>query len=113
MLHSLRALALMVSLLLVSREASSKPQATSAAVSSNQPVVVIGFVGGFVRHDDRVHTEVQLLERLREGYTSSVYVQLFENHRGKQAHQAILRLLHANREDALSPEEKQNARIII
>src|ERR1700722_4511636 len=113
MFRCLRVLLLLVSLPLVSREASSKPQATSAAVSSTQPVVVIGFVGGFVRHDDLFHTQVQLLERLREGYPSSVYVQMFENHRGKQAHQAILRLLHANREDALSPEEKQNARIII
>ena len=112
MLPSLRVLLLVVSLLLVSGEASSKPQATSAGVSSAEPVVV-GFVGGFVRHDDRVHTEVQLIERLREGYASSVYVQMFENHRGKEAHQAILRRLHANRDGVLSAEEKQNARIII
>jgi hypothetical protein len=108
----LRVLFLVVSLLLVSREASSKPQATIASVSSAEPIVV-GFVGGFVRHDDRVHGEVQLIERLRGGYASDVYVQMFENHRGKEAHQAILRRLHANRDGALSPEEKQNARIII
>jgi hypothetical protein len=113
MLPTLRVLLLIVSLLLVSREGSAKPQASGAAVSSAEPVVVIGFVGGFVRHDDRVHTEVQLLERLRDGYASSVYLQMFENHHGKQAHQAILRLLHANRDGALSPGEKQNARIII
>jgi len=112
MLPSLRVLLLAVSLLVVSGEASAKPQATSAGVSSAEPVVV-GFVGGFVRHNDRVHTEVQLIERLREGYASSAYVQMFENHRGKEAHQAILRRLHANRDGALSPEEKQNARIII
>jgi hypothetical protein len=112
MLPSFRVLLLVVFLLLVSGEASAKPQATGAGVSSAEPVVV-GFVGGFVRHDDRVHTEVQLIERLREGYASSVYVQIFENHRGKEAHQAILRRLHANRDGALSPEEKQNARIII
>jgi hypothetical protein len=112
MLRSLRVLFSVASLLLVSGEASSKPQATSAGVSSVEPVVV-GFVGGFVRRDDRVHTEVQLMEHLREGYASGVYVQMFENHRGKEAHQAILRRLHANRDGALSPEEKQNARIII
>jgi hypothetical protein len=112
MLPSFRVLLSVVSLLLVSGEASAKPQATSRGVSSAEPVVV-GFVGGFVRHDDRVHTEVQLIERLREGYASSVYVQMFENHRGKEAHQVILRRLHANRDGALSPEEKQNARIII
>jgi hypothetical protein len=113
MLRSLRVLLLMVSLPLVPTEASSEPRATSAAVSPAEPVLVIGFVGGFVRHDDRVHTEVQLIERLRKGYAPSVYVQMFENHRGKQAHQAILRLLHANSDGALSLEEKQNARIII
>jgi len=112
MLPSLRVLPLVVSLLLVSGGASAKPQATSAGASSAEPVVV-GFVGGFVRHDDRVHTEVQLMKRLREGYASGVYVQMFENHRGKEAHQAILRRLHGNRDGALSPEEKQNARIII
>jgi hypothetical protein len=74
---------------------------------------VIGFVGGFVRHDDRVHTEVQLVERLREEYPSAVFVQTFENHRGKDAHLAVLRLLGANSGGKLSPQEKQNARIII
>jgi hypothetical protein len=113
MLPWLRVLFLMVSLLLVSGEASSKAQARNAAVSSAEPVIVIGFVGGFVRHDDRVHTEVQLIERLREGYASSVYLQMFENHRGKEAHQAVLRRLHANSDGALSQEERQNARIII
>jgi hypothetical protein len=108
-----RVLLLTFSVLLVSDEASSNPPAAPAAVSSAPPVMVIGFVGGFVHHDDRVHTEVQLVERLREEYASGIFVQTFENHRGKEAHQAILRLLHANRDGALSPEEKQNARIII
>lgn len=89
------------------------PPATPAAISSAPPVIVIGFVGGFVRRDDRVHTEVQLVGRLREEYASALFVQTFENHRGKDAHQAVLRLLRANHDGILSPEEKQNARIII
>jgi hypothetical protein len=113
MLPSFRVLLLIFSLVLVSGEASSKTGATPAAVSSVPPVIVIGFVGGYVRHDDRVHTEVQLVERLREEYTSAVFVQSFENHRGKDAHQAVLRLLDANSDGKLSSEEKQNARIII
>jgi hypothetical protein len=113
MLSSFRVLSVIFSLLLVSTEASSKPPATPAGGSSAPAVIVIGFVGGFVHHDDRVHTEVQLIERLREEYASGAYVQLFENHRGKDAHQAILHLLHTNREGPLSSEEKQNARIII
>ncbi len=113
MLSSFRISALIFSLLLVSGEASSRPAATPAGASPAPAVIVIGFVGGFVHHDDRVHTEVQLVQRLREEYASGAYVQMFENHRGKDAHEAILHLLHANREGALSPEERQNARIII
>jgi hypothetical protein len=110
---SFRVLFLACSLALVSGEASSKPPATPAGVTSASPVVVIGFVGGFVRHDDRVHTEVQLVERLREEYAPAVFLQTFENHRGKEAHEAVLRLLDTNRRRKLSAEEKQNARIII
>jgi len=113
MLSSLRVLCLLFPLLLVSGESSSKPPATPAAVLSNPPVIVIGFVGGFVHHDDRVHTEVQLVERLREEYASGIFVQTFENHRGKDAHKAVLQRLDANRDGTLSLEEKQNARIII
>jgi hypothetical protein len=113
MLSSFRVLFLVFSLVLVSGEASSKLPATPAGVSTVPSVIVIGFVGGYVRHDDRVHTEVQLVERLREEYASSVFVQTFENHRGNDAHQAVLRLLDANGDGRLSPEEKQNAHIII
>src|SRR6202012_3404312 len=102
-----------VSLALASGAASSKLPATHANVSSVSPVAVIGFVGGFVRHDDRVHTEVQLVKRLREEYASAVFVQAFENHRGKDAHEAVLHLLDANKDGKLSPEEKQSAHIII
>ena len=66
MLPWFRVLSLIFSLLLVSGAASSKSPATPAGVSSAPAVIVIGFVGGFVRHDDRDHTEVQLIERLRE-----------------------------------------------
>jgi hypothetical protein len=113
MLSSFRVLFLIFSLVLVSGEASSKPPATPAGVSTAPPVIVIGFVGGYVRHDDRVHTEVQLVERLREEYSSAVFVQTFENHRGKDAHEAVLHLLDANSDGKLSSEEKQNARIVI
>ena len=100
-------------MVLVSGETGSRPPATPAPVSSVPPVIVIGFVGGYVRHDDRVHTEVQLVERLREEYAAALYVQTFENHRGNDAHQAVLRLLDTNGDGKLTTEEKQNAHIII
>jgi hypothetical protein len=114
MLPSFRVLFLVLCcLVLVCGEASSKPPNTPAHISPASPVIVIGFVGGFVRHDDSVHTEVQLVKRLREEYASSAFVETFENHRGKDAHQAVLHLLDVNSDGKLSSEEKQNARIII
>jgi hypothetical protein len=98
--------------MLVSCQARSNPPARPAD-SPAPSTIVIGFVGGFVRHDDRVHTEVQLVDRLREEFAPIVFVRTFENHHGKEAHQAVLRLLDADRDGTLSLEEKKNARIII
>jgi hypothetical protein len=108
---TLQVLFLAICLSLVSGEAKPNPAGDSPPPAS-PTAIVIGFVGGFVHHDDRVHTEVQLADRLR-GDFSSVAVQLFENHRGKDAHDSVLRLLHSGRPGPLSTEEKLNARIII
>lgn len=81
--------------------------------SANEPFIVIGFVGGFVRHDDTVHRPVQVAERIRKDYPSTVYMKVFENRRREQAHQAILGLLDINHDGTLSDEEKRNARIIL
>ena len=112
MVSPFRILVLLFCFTLISLEASSNPQSpsTDAAVPS---VIVVGFVGGYVHHDDRVHTEVQLANRLREEYSPNLAVQTFENHRGKQAREVVLRLLDADHDGQLSSGEKQNARIII
>jgi hypothetical protein len=91
----------------------------SAELNANEsstkeaPVIVIGFVGGFVRHDDMVHSGVQLAARIRRDYPSGVYVRVFENRRREQAHQEILKILDTDHDGALSDEEKRNAHIII
>src|SRR5208337_4834571 len=92
MRFSLRVSVLVCSLLLVSDASSSNFSAAPepAGSSSSPSVIVIGFVGGYVRHDDPVHTEVQLAGRLREEYASALSVQTFENHRGEDAHHAVL-----------------------
>jgi hypothetical protein len=81
--------------------------------NAKPPVLVIGFVGGFVRHDDPVHSPVRLAERIRKDYPSTVYVRVFENRRRQQAHQAILKLLDTNHDGRLSNEEKHDAKIIL
>lgn len=113
MVPSLQVLFLAMCLAFVSDDTKTNPAPNPAPVSATPSVIVIGFVGGFVRHDNKVHEEVQLADRLRGDFSSGVSVQLFENHRGEDAHQSVLRLLDANRDGKLTREEKQNARIII
>jgi hypothetical protein len=85
----------------------------SAAESPPPVAVVIGFVGGFVRHNDAVHREVQLASHLRKDYPSGTEVRIFENHVGRQAHQEILQLLDTDHNGILSAEEKRQARIVL
>jgi hypothetical protein len=87
------------------------PAVTSVGASS--PVIVIGFVGGFVRRDDLIHGTAQLGARLRGQYPAGVAVRVFENHRGDDAHREVLRLLDADHHGDLSAGEKRNARIVI
>jgi hypothetical protein len=75
--------------------------------------IVIGFAGGFVAHDNSIHGEVQLAARLRDNPPSNAQVRMFENHRGQQARQEVLRLLDTDRDGMLSPAEKGGARIAI
>ena len=77
------------------------------------PAIVVGFVGGLVKHDDFVHSGVQLAARLRKDYPSGVHVEVFENRNGGKAHAEIIKLLDINRDAKLSSEERQEARIII
>jgi hypothetical protein len=93
----------------------SSNAATTSALPATlaAPAIVLGFVGGYVKHDNPVHAEVQLAARLRKDYPSGVHVEAFENHRGRQAYQQVLRLLDTDHDGTLSREEKRTARIIL
>jgi hypothetical protein len=71
------------------------------------------FVVGLVKHDNQVHSTVQVAEHLRQQYPAGVYVQAFENRHREQAYREILRRLDLDGDGTLSAEEKQAARIII
>jgi hypothetical protein len=75
--------------------------------------IVIGFVGGFVAHDNPIHREVQVAAHLREDVASGVQVRMFENHRGEEARTEVLHLLDTDNDGTLSAEEKSRARIAI
>jgi hypothetical protein len=110
---SIRVFPLFVSIALACGYTGSARPRTSTGNSSSPPFIVIGFVGGFVRHDNLVHSGVQLAAHLREDYPADLYVEVFENHRGGKAREEILRILDTNHNTTLSVEEKQNARIIL
>jgi hypothetical protein len=92
-----------------SRAAESRALRTS---SDAQPIV-IGFLGGYVRHDDAVHTTVQVAQSLRQTYPNAIHVATFENRRLSDAHDLILNLLGAKTAHGLTEKQKNEAHIIL
>ena len=84
-----------------------------APARSSTPLIVVGFVGGFVRRDDQRHSAVQLAEKLRAEHPNHLRIAIFGNWHRKAAHQAILRWLDTDEDGRLSEAEKKNARIVL
>jgi pimeloyl-ACP methyl ester carboxylesterase len=89
---------------------STKLRAVKIAPPAN---IVIGFVGGFVSHDNQHHGPVQLAQRIRPELAKDTYVRVFENRRRKRAYDTIVQLLDTNGDGILSAEEKARARIVL
>jgi hypothetical protein len=92
---------------------SPVPAPTTEVAHTPPTVIVIGFVGGFISRDNLVHSEVQLAARLRKNYPLGVDVETFESYHREKARKKLLDLLDTNHDGTLTPDEKQNARIII
>ena len=75
--------------------------------------IVIGFVGGFVAHDNSHHGPVQLAQRIRSTVTQDTYIRVFENRHRKLAYKAVFHLLDTDHDGTLSDTEKSRARIIL
>jgi hypothetical protein len=86
---------------------------SAPARNGTTPTIVIGFLGGFVRHDDAVHSTVQVAQSLQKDYPNGVRVETFENRRMGDAHKEILRLLGAGSGGSVANERKQAARVIL
>ena len=108
-----RTVILVCAALVVVRQDGLTHPLTLPANAAKPPVIVVGFVGGFVAHDNMVHSGVQLAAHLRETHPSGVFVKVFENRRREKAHQQILRILDTNHDAMLSPAEKRSACVII
>jgi hypothetical protein len=90
--------------------------ADGAAVGRAQEApssIVVGFVGGFVRHDNSHHGPVLLGKALQGNVPKGTYIRVFENRHRRTAYNTILRLLDRNHDGILSDEEKAQARIVL
>jgi len=81
--------------------------------SAGQKTIVVGFVGGVLRHDDTRRSEVQLAARLRAEYGAAVAAEVFEHTRSSRAYQFVLRELAATPGTPPTEREKARARIIL
>ena len=75
--------------------------------------ILIGFAGGFVRHNNPHHGPVKLAQRIRQELPKGDSIQVFENRHRKDAYKTILRMLDSNHDGILSDAEKSQARIIV
>ncbi|HEY7352057.1 MAG TPA: hypothetical protein VH596_04745 [Terriglobales bacterium] len=80
--------------------------------TSSGSAIVVGFVGGFVSHNDLRHSEVQLANKLKSEY-GRAHVAVFENRHRDDAHTAVLKWLDGDGDPGLSDAEKREARIIL
>jgi pimeloyl-ACP methyl ester carboxylesterase len=76
-------------------------------------LIVIGFMGGNVSAGNTVHREAQLVDRLQQGYSSTIHAAIFANRHGATALKTILDLLDRDGDGHLSADEKSAARIVI
>ena len=88
-------------------------EGASANEVTLRSAIVVGFVGGFVNHDDRKRPEVQFAAFLRDKYPTAVRVEVFANRDGKKALHWLLRQLDTNSDGILTTAEKEQAAIII
>jgi hypothetical protein len=81
--------------------------------SVHPSTVVLGFVGGFVKNDDKRHSEVQIIQRLSAEKLPALHAAVFENRQTAEALKQITRWLDTDGDGHLSAQEKQKARIIL
>lgn len=89
--------------------------AESAIAHAHKPAkyILVGFVGGFVRHDNPHHGPVRLADHMQQTNSNQAYVRVFENRHRKQAYRTILHLLDEDHDGILNAEEKERAHIIL
>ncbi len=108
---------ILVATLVVSSATAPLLNAADGAIASRPPTsasyILVGFAGGFVRHDNPHHGPVKLARRIGLDLPKGDSIQVFENRHRKAAYKSILRLLDSNHDGVLSDQEKLQAHIIL
>jgi pimeloyl-ACP methyl ester carboxylesterase len=105
--------AIFVSFLLAAPLHAAVDSVVAGHIPENPSYILVGFVGGFVSHDNPNHGPVQFAQHMRRTVPQDTYVQVFENRHRKTAFQTIVRLLDRDHDGTLTDEEKSRARIIL
>lgn len=89
--------------------------ADSAATRAASPstCILIGFVGGFVHHNNLHHGPVFMARDMQQDVPTGSHIQVFENRHREIAYRTILRLLDTDHDGTLSGAEKSHARIVL
>ena len=93
--------------------AASQTQASMPTKRDAAPVLVVGFMGGFVHSNDLRHSELQIARQIQSQYGDRVRVQIFENRHRADAHKWIEQQLRE--EDGVHSfhEERPRPRIVL
>lgn len=103
-----------LTLVLLTAPALLAAEKGSATHHPAQPsCILIGFVGGFVHHDNFHHGPVFLAQRMHQEVPKDAHIEVFENRHRKMAYRTILKLLDTNHDGILTNDEKARARIIL
>ena len=80
---------------------------------STSSYILVGFVGGFVSHNNSHYGPVIVAEHLKQKSPEGTHIQVFENRHRRKAYKTIVRLLDRNKDGSLSSAEKEQAQIIL
>jgi pimeloyl-ACP methyl ester carboxylesterase len=75
--------------------------------------MIIGFVGGCAKRDDVKQPEVLFARYLRGRYGAAVHAEIFGNHEGKKALEAVIRLLNNDEDGWLTAADREQVKIIL
>ena len=99
----------------LSRPGNASAQVYGPGPEQAQPprVIVVGFLGGWVRNDDERHPEVQIIERLSMEQIPGVRVAAFENRREAKARKTVLHWLGVDHKNAFYDRDRRNTTVIL